>query len=89
MFGPCYSSALLALEAQRVVELRLVKLAWGGLDAQVEAQLMIAEKVSAALEAAGTLLTGGSPETVIARYREHVAANTTRLSAATDSGSEA
>ena len=89
MFGPCYSSALLALEAQRVVELRLVKLAWGGLEAQAEAQLMVAEKVSAALEAAGTLLTGGSPETVIARYREHVAANTTPLSATTDNGSDA
>jgi len=41
---------------------------------------MVSEKVSAALEAAGTLLTGGSSETVIARYREHVAANTMRLS---------
>ena len=89
MFGPCYSNALLALEAQRVVELRLVKLAWGGLEAQAEAQLMVAEKVIAAVEATGTLLTGGSPETVIARYREHVAANTMRLSAATDSTSEA
>jgi hypothetical protein len=89
MFGPCYSGALLALEAQKVMELRLVKLAWGGLEAHTEAQLMFSEKVSAALEAAGTLLTGGSPETVIARYRKHVAANTTRLSAAIDSRSEA
>jgi len=27
MFGPCYSSTLLALEAQKVVGLRLAKLA--------------------------------------------------------------
>jgi hypothetical protein len=28
-----------------------------------------------------TLSSGGSPETVVARYREHVAANTKRLAA--------
>jgi hypothetical protein len=43
---------------------------------------MVAEKIDAAIEATGTLMMGGSPETVIARYREHVAANTKRLSAA-------
>ncbi|MDP4022962.1 hypothetical protein Q8W71_10035 [Methylobacterium sp. NEAU 140] len=72
---------LLAVEAERVVELRLVRLAWGGPAAWVEAQLMVAEKMAAAVEAMGTLMTGGSPERVVARYREHVAANEARLSA--------
>jgi hypothetical protein len=62
------------------LELRLVKLAWGGSEAQAEAQLI----VNAALDAASTLVAWGSPGSVIARYREHVAANTTRLSAPVD-----
>jgi hypothetical protein len=43
---------------------------------------MVVEKVHAAGEAITTLMFGGSPETVIACYRQHVAANTKRLSAA-------
>lgn len=79
MLNPYLSSMMLALEAQRVIELRLVRLAWGGAEAQQEAQLMVAEKVDAAIEAAGTLMTGGSLETVVARYREHVGTNEARL----------
>jgi hypothetical protein len=71
--------AMLALEAQKVVELRLVRLAWGGCEAWDEALLMVSEKTRAVAEAADTLITGGSLETVVARYREHVAANTERL----------
>jgi hypothetical protein len=78
MYNP-FAVTLLALEAQKVVELRLVKLAWGGAEGWDEAQQMVSEKVSAFIEASGTLLTGGSCETVVARYREHVAANTQRL----------
>jgi hypothetical protein len=77
--GNPFALAMLALEDQTVVELRLVKLAWGGCDACDEAHLMASEKISAAVEAAGTLMMGGSFEAVIARYREHVAANTERL----------
>ena len=44
-------------------------------------QSMVAEKIDAAFEATSTLMMGRTPETVIARYREHVAANTKRLSA--------
>jgi hypothetical protein len=80
MFNP-FAFALLALEAQKVIELRLVKLAWGGPAAHTEAQAMISEKISAAIEAAGSLMTGGSPDAVVARYREHVAENTKRLTA--------
>lgn len=65
-----------------MVELRLVRLAWGGSTGLAEAQSMIIEKVHAAGEAAATLMLGGSPEAVIARYREHVAFNTRRLTAA-------
>ena len=77
--GNPFAFAMLALEAQKVIELRLVKLAWGGPDACDEAHLMASEKISAAVEAAGTLMLGGSFEAVIARYREYVAANTERL----------
>ncbi|MCJ2062303.1 hypothetical protein MKK63_06255 [Methylobacterium sp. J-088] len=79
MYNPFFSSLMLAIEAQRVVELRLVRLAWGGREGLAEAQSMVIEKVHAAGEAVTTLMFGGSPETVIARYREHVAANTKRL----------
>ncbi|KQP29853.1 hypothetical protein ASF49_14305 [Methylobacterium sp. Leaf104] len=82
MYNPFLSTMMLALEAQKVVELRLVRLAWGGREGRDEMQSMVAEKIEAAMEAAGTLMMGGSPETVIARYREHVAANTKRLTAA-------
>jgi len=81
MYNP-FAVALLAIEAQKVVELRLVKLARGGAEGQAEAQQMVSEKVSALIEASGTLMMGGSCETVVARYREHVAANTQRLTAA-------
>lgn len=40
---------------------------------------MVSEKVVAALEAADALALGGSAEAVIGRLREHVAANTFRL----------
>ena len=80
MYNP-FAVILLALEVQKVVELRLVKLAWGGAEGWAEAEQMVSEKVSALIEASGTLMTGGSCETVVARYREHVAANTQRLTA--------
>ncbi|TNC05226.1 hypothetical protein FF100_36010 [Methylobacterium terricola] len=72
-------TVLLAFEAQKVVELRLVRLAWGGQDARDEMVSMVTEKIAAAIEAAGTLMGGGSFDTVVSRYREHVAANTKRL----------
>ena len=81
MYNPFLSSLMLAFEAQKVIELRLVRLAWGGQEARDEAHSMVSEKISAAIEATNTLMLGGSPETVIARYREHVANNTKRLTA--------
>ncbi|GJD96275.1 hypothetical protein [Methylobacterium iners] len=74
-----FAVAMLAYESQTVVALRLVKLAWGGPAAQAEASQMISEKISASMEAAGSLMLGGSHDAVIARYRELVAENTKRL----------
>lgn len=74
-----FAFVMLAFEARKVVELRLVKLAWGGAAARAEAQYMISEKISASIEAAGSLMLGGSADAMVARYREHVAANTLRL----------
>ncbi|CAO4148033.1 hypothetical protein [Methylorubrum aminovorans] len=81
MFNPFFASLLLAIEAQRVIELRLVRLAWGGQEGWSEMNSMVFEKIAAAMEASATLLTGGTHEAVVARYREHVAANTERLTA--------
>ena len=47
---PWYSTAMLALEANHVIALRLSKLAFGGLEARSEAKLMITEKIDAAVE---------------------------------------
>ena len=82
MYNTIFSSILLAIESQRVIELRMVRLAWGGREGRAEMQSMVVEKVHAAGEAMTTVMIGGSLEAVIARYREHVAFNTKRLSAA-------
>jgi hypothetical protein len=76
---PWYSAAMLALESNHVVRLRLMKLTGGGGEASREAHLMISEKIAAAFEAAETLLRGGDFFIVVDRYREHVTANATRL----------
>ena len=80
MLNPFYAAFLLAVEAQKVIELRLVRIAWGGAEAQAEMVSMVGEKVEAAMEAANTLMAGGSPGEVVARYRELVADNTRRHS---------
>lgn len=76
---PWYSSAMLALESNHVIGLRLTKLALGGSGAGDEANLMVAEKIAATVEAFQTLLKGGNIFIVIDRYREHVTSNATRL----------
>lgn len=72
---------LLSLEANTVIQRRLVLFAWGGASARAEASLMVREKVEAAIEAGGSLASGKSVDAVVARYREHVAANIERLAA--------
>ncbi|KZB98979.1 hypothetical protein AU375_04782 [Methylobacterium radiotolerans] len=81
MQNPFCAAFLLAFEAQRVIELRLVRIAWGGAEAQAEMVSMVGEKVVAAMEATNTLMAGGTHDQVVARYRELVADNTRRLSA--------
>jgi hypothetical protein len=68
------------LEAQRVIALRLVKLAHGGPAAEREARRMVSEKIVANAEAATTLATGGSVSKVLRRYRTIMRANTKRMS---------
>jgi hypothetical protein len=77
---PWYSAAMLALEANHVIALRLSKLAFGGADAHSEARLMVTEKIDAAMEASYNLLRNGDISAVVTRYREHVSANANRLS---------
>jgi hypothetical protein len=81
MFELWVESVLLAVEAQGVIAQRLVKLAAFDAAAVAESHRMVSEKVGAMMEASTTLLTGGSAGTVVARYREHVAANALRLAA--------
>ena len=77
--NPWFSLMLLAVEANEVITLRLLKIGLGGTDAWEEARLMVSEKIGASLEAANGLMAGMHPLAVIERYREHVAANATRL----------
>jgi hypothetical protein len=79
---PWLASAMLAFESCEVIKLRLSKFASADDDAEHEAQLMVAEKIDAMLEAGASLMAGASAAAVIGRYREHVAANAKRLAVA-------
>ncbi|SFV06943.1 hypothetical protein ACSD7O_19235 [Methylorubrum extorquens] len=80
MLNPFYAASLLAVETQTVIELRLVRIAWGA-GGQAEMVSMVGEKVVAAMETPNTLMASGSHGDVIARYRELVADNIHRLMA--------
>jgi len=85
MLNPICAAFLLAVEARRVIELQLVRIAWGGAQAQPEMAAMVtmvSQKILAALEATTTLMTGGTHDQLVARDRELVADNTRRLLAA-------
>ena len=71
---------LLAAEANGVVALRMMKLMRGGRSARREANLMVNEEISAALEAIASLVAGASVDEIVHRYRQHVAKNAKRLS---------
>jgi hypothetical protein len=77
---PWLPAAMLAIESSHVVALRMMKLSAGGPRARAEASRMVSEKISEAMGAGVTLMTGGSHAKVIARYRKRVAANARRLS---------
>jgi hypothetical protein len=74
------SLMLLAVEANGVVALRMMKLMRGGRSARCEAKLMVSEKVDAAFEATASLMAGASGDEIVHRYRQHVAKNAKRLS---------
>ena len=80
MFVPFYSTMFLAFESGKVIGLRLMKMMSGGSGLRDEAHLMVVEKVNAMFEAGASLMTGGTANSVVERYREHVAANAKRLS---------
>jgi hypothetical protein len=73
------SLIMLALEANGVVALRMMKLMGGGRRARREAELMVSEKIGAAFEATASLMAGASGDEIVHRYRRHVAKNAKRL----------
>jgi hypothetical protein len=78
---PWFAASMLALESGEVMRLRLEKFANCDDDSGHEAGLMVSEKIAAMFEAAANWFGGGTPASIIGRYREHVAANAKRLSA--------
>lgn len=70
----------LAIEANEVIGLRMMKIISGGPDAMAEIQLMITEKINASAEAGTSLIFGHRPTVVFARVRERVVNNQRRLS---------
>ena len=72
--------AMLAVEANHVVGLRIMKLMQGGRGARREAKLMISEKIDAAAKAGTSLMAGASGDEIVRQYRKRVAANAKRLS---------
>ena len=79
MANPWYSATMLAFEAGDVMRLRMTKIAFGGGDALSEMNLMMTEKIGATVEALSSMMFGGTPMSIIERYREQVAANAWRL----------
>ena len=73
------SLMMLAVEANGVIALRMMKLMRGGRRARREAKLMVSEKIDATFEATARLMAGASGDEIVHRYRQHVAANAKRL----------
>jgi hypothetical protein len=70
----------LAIEANGVIGLRVMKLMLGGRRAaRREARLMVSEKIDAAVKATASLMAGASGEEIVGQYRRRVAANAKRL----------
>jgi len=80
MFKFWYGAAMLSLESQQVIGLRMMKLAMGGKRAQVEASRMVTEKIAESMAVAATLMGGGSGHAVVAQVRKRVRSNSRRLS---------
>jgi hypothetical protein len=63
------SLLMLAVEANGVVALRMMKLMRGGRRARREAELMVSEKIRAAFEATASLMAGASGDEIVHQYR--------------------
>jgi hypothetical protein len=71
----------LAIEANSVIALRMMKLMLGGRRAaRREARLMVSEKIDAAVKTSRSIVDGASAGEIIRQYRRRVAANAKRLS---------
>ena len=77
---------MLGAEAANVMALRCARIAAGGAAGQAEAELMVTEKVRAAMEVQTRLMTGafgttplGMVQGATKHYRRKVAANSKRL----------
>lgn len=79
LFYPWYPALMLAVESNNVVDIRLRKIARGGVNAADESLLMLNEKIDAPCEA-GRMLISRKPAEVIDFYRMPVSANAARLS---------
>ena len=83
-----FQGAWLAMEAQQVIALRMMRIAMGGPAATREAQLMMTEKMDAIVKAAGMVTTAmargasdGGTGAVVQMLRHRVRANRRRLGA--------
>ena len=72
-------STLLALEAQRVIALRMAAIATGGTRAQAEIQRMVLEKIVASMRAGAMFSMGKPTASIVRHYRSTVRANERRL----------
>jgi hypothetical protein len=74
-----YDLAMLNMEAQQVIALRMMKLAMGGAAGKRESHLMVSEKMIAGALASAQAMTGASSTKIIKGYRRKVKANRRRL----------
>jgi hypothetical protein len=77
----------LAVEANGVIALRMMRLMVGGKSARREAELMVGEKIHAAIKASASLIGGASGDEIVHQYRRHVARNAKRLGRLNSGGS--
>ncbi|RXF73803.1 hypothetical protein EK403_08680 [Hansschlegelia zhihuaiae] len=82
MFDTIYKMAMLTVECQQVIGMRMMKAAMGGVAAGEEAALMMSEKTEAAMRYGPAFMAGGSLEKMVDDYRAIVQANVVRLSQA-------
>ena len=69
-----FSAMMLAIDAAKVIEMRLGAIASGKSSAN-EMSLMVTEKLTAMSEARTIMSSGGTPAAIIENYRKIVAAN--------------